>query len=292
MRLSVIIPVYNDQDRLIMCLRALEAQTLAAEDFEVIAVDNGSREPIAVETASNTRIVTELRPGSYAARNTGVEHATGTVIAFTDADCIPDPTWLSEGLTYLDDHPDVSRVGGRVEIFAQDPDHRTPAELYESVHGFPQEQYVTNRGFAATANLLVRNSVFEVVGPFDADLRSGGDVEFGQRSTDMGHTLDYLDAMLVRHPARRTLKELSAKQQRTIAGARDLAISSGEPTPYPLSAVLRSMIPPLPTMMNGLRNTDIGPMADRVKFTYATLFSHYAKALFKFRLLLGARSPR
>jgi len=292
MRLSIVIPVYNDQDRLVLCLQALEAQTLTSENFEVIVVDNGSLEPITTKAAPNTRIVTEPQPGSYAARNRGVEHAEATIIAFTDADCIPDPSWLSEGLAYLDNHPDVSSVGGRVEVFARDPNHRTAAEVYESIHGFPQQHYVTDRTFAATANLFVRRSVFEAVGPFNAELRSGGDVEFGLRSADMGHKLEYAHAVVVRHPARRTLQELSRKQQRAIAGAHDLAMIAGEPSPYTLSGVLRSMIPPLPTMIRGLSNSDIVPVADRIKFSYATFVVHYTKAFFKLRLLLGARSPR
>lgn len=130
------------------------------------------------------------------------------------------------------------------------------------------------------------------VGLFNAELRSGGDVEFGLRSTDMGYKPKYAHAAVVRYSARRTLRGLQRKQQRTIAGARDLAINAGRPSPYPLSGVFRSLIPPLPTMMRELRNTDIGSVVDRMRFAHATFVTHYTKALFKFRLLLGARSPR
>lgn len=88
---SVVIPVFNDAERLEMCLRALEDQTYPADRYEVILVDNGSdasMEGLAAGFAG-TRVAYEDRPGSYAARNKGVSLARGEVVAFTDSDCVP-----------------------------------------------------------------------------------------------------------------------------------------------------------------------------------------------------------
>jgi len=292
MRLSVVIPVYNDHEYLELCLRALRVQTLPAEEYEIIVVDNGSTESPAIEEAVNTRLVFEPRPGSYAARNRGIIESVAGVVAFTDADCIPDPSWLASGLAYLDEHPNVACVGGAIEVFSRNPERRTPCEVYESISGFPQDQYVNDGGFAATANLFVRRGVFEAVGPFNASLRSGGDVEFGNRSVDGGHKLVYASTVIIRHPARRTLRRYLSKLFRTMAGARDLAAIRGRPFPYPFTGTLRAFLPPIPTMTRALRAGRVGSLADRVKFAYATLVIHYGRAFFRVRLLLGAPSPR
>ena len=87
---SVIIPVFNDP-RLEHCLQALSKQTVAHDEF--IVVDNGSdaRSVIDTDRFPEVRVIREDRPGSYIARNPGVRAPSGSVIAFTNADCLPEP---------------------------------------------------------------------------------------------------------------------------------------------------------------------------------------------------------
>lgn len=289
---TVIVPVYNDEAGLTRCLRALEKQTLRQSLFEIIVVDNGSDIPPRIQAPANSRVLTETMPGSYAARNAGLMDATASIIAFTDADCIPEPDWLVEGLTYLDAHPDLSSVGGRIEVFPYNAEHRTPIELYELMKAFPQGKFVANHGYAATANLFVRNTVFEAVGPFNSALRSGGDLEFGNRSTNAGFRMEYTSSAVVRHPARRTMSAALRKMFRTMAGIRDLALLRGQPFPYQVSGTVRGLVPPVPSVVQALGNHDVGPPIDRLKYAWAILVVHYARAAFRFALLLGARSPR
>src|ERR1041385_9155423 len=103
---SVVIPVLGDAERLALCLDALDRQTLPANRFEVIVVDNASDRDEAIaavvaEHAPRFRLLHEPRPGSYAARNRAIADARGTIIAFTDADCIPRPDWLERGIAAL-----------------------------------------------------------------------------------------------------------------------------------------------------------------------------------------------
>src|SRR4051812_27832091 len=93
---SVIVPVFNQSEPLRACLRALNGQTSPRARFEVIVVDNGSTDPVSVPTGSHStvRVEGESKPGSYAARNRGVAIARGSVIAFTDADCVPAADWV------------------------------------------------------------------------------------------------------------------------------------------------------------------------------------------------------
>jgi glycosyltransferase involved in cell wall biosynthesis len=218
-RFSVIIPVYND-DRLAHCLQALAEQQIDPAELEVLVVDNGSRvvphDPVSRHPFA--RLLHQPAPGSYAARNVGVQAARGEVFAFTDSDCRPHPSWLAEAASYLDAHPEVAAIGGRVAL------DRNPspsaAELYERLYAFPQETYVNRDGFAATANMVVRRQAFEAVGPFNAAMRSGGDREWGQRLSAAGYQMDYNANVVVAHPPRATWRDLSHKHRRVTAGRK------------------------------------------------------------------------
>lgn len=218
--ITVIIPTYNSNATLAFCLEALAAQDYPASDFEVIVVDNASSPPVRAtrEFDFSLRIVVETRPGSYAARNRGIALARGELIAFTDADCIPDPGWLSVAAAHMRDHPSTDLVGGRIDLTFATPGAPTLVELYDVVtDAFPQRRYIERNHFAVTANLIVRKAVFERVGPFDASLRSGGDGQWTRRAHDKGCVLEYCDAAVVRHPARSSVAEI-ARQRRRIAG--------------------------------------------------------------------------
>lgn len=292
MKVSVVIPVFNDHGSLERCLRGLEQQSLPLDEFEVIIVDNGSSEPVHVAYAGHHRIEVETRPGSYAARNKGITVAGAPIIAFTDADCIPSPGWLEAALTFFAEHPEIASIGGSVQVFPEDPLHRTPIEVYEAEHGFPQEVYVGKRRFAATANLFVRRTVFDGVGTFSSDLRSGGDVEFGNRSIDAGYPMRYVEAAMVRHPARRSFQSYTKKQRRTMAGTRDLASLRGNPYPYPIPGAMRNLLPPFRSILRALGDSSIGPVRDRVKYSMAIVVTHYARAFYRFFLRYDRSSPR
>ena len=86
---TVIIPFYNDLDRLRECLICVFLQTYPHDCYEVIVVDNGSDEDFSPlqNKFHDLELLYEYRPGSYAARNTGIRYSKGEVLAFTDSDC-------------------------------------------------------------------------------------------------------------------------------------------------------------------------------------------------------------
>ncbi|QDG54566.1 glycosyltransferase [Persicimonas caeni] len=218
---SVIIPVYDDYKRLERCLYALEGQTYPNDRYEIIVVDNGTPEervPDIEETFSNVRAIREETPGSYAARNAGIAAATGDVFAFTDADCLPAWDWLERGVEALERDPEIGLVGGQILLFANNEDEMTLAETWEMLDGFPQEKYVEEYNFGATANVFTRREVVEDVGPFNLEFYSGGDREWGERVAADGWKVVYAAGVRVRHPARRTLGALLRKTLRTTRG--------------------------------------------------------------------------
>ncbi len=59
------------------------------------------------------RMIHEPLPGSYAARNQGLSQARGNIVAFTDADCIPNPDWIEKGVRTLQKFPECGLVAGK-----------------------------------------------------------------------------------------------------------------------------------------------------------------------------------
>src|SRR5262245_2708553 len=219
LRISVIIPVYNDTERLRHCLAALEAQTYPASRYDVIVVDNGSARPLELGTSyPHAQLAHERRAGSYAARNTGIVLSAGDVLAFTDSDCVPAPNWLEEAARALERLGGRGIVVGRIDQVPARAGQLSLVELYGSVFWLRQQHYAEKGGFGATANLVTSRRVMEKIGLFDAALRSGGDEDWCLRGRAAGVPLVSAHAAAVSHPTVRNLHELATKSRRVVGG--------------------------------------------------------------------------
>ena len=97
---TIITPVHNHWHLVPKLLACLAAQTLPQTEFEIVLVENNSEEfSPPDQLPPNARIEHCDTPGSYAARNHGIKHATGDWLVFTDADCLPRPDWLQNLMT-------------------------------------------------------------------------------------------------------------------------------------------------------------------------------------------------
>ena len=220
LRVSVIIPAHNDHDRLKLCLAALAEQTLPRESYEVIVVDNRSDPPLrdVVEQFDFCSYTTESKPGSYAARNKGLQLAKADLLAFTDSDCIPEPQWLEKGCEALKRLAPDGLIGGRIKVFSQNADKPTSVELYEFAFAFDQASNISKARFAATANMFTARETIEAVGPFNQELKSGGDLEWGRRVSTAGRSLAYAEDVVIRHPSRHSIKQINIKTRRHVGG--------------------------------------------------------------------------
>ena len=196
------IPVRDGEQTLPTLLDALDGQTLARDRFEVIVVDNGSRDGSgALARERGARVVDEPRPNRARARNRGVDVATGAVIAFTDADCVPAPEWLTALSACLAGSPIAA---GAVELVTRG--RPTRWEQLEGLWRFRQEAAVA-QGWAATANLGVRRDAFLAVAGFDPAYRHiGEDVDFCLRLGAAGFALSWCPHAVVRHHAEETAR--------------------------------------------------------------------------------------
>lgn len=287
---SVVIPVYNHGARLESCLESLERQIYPHDWYEVIVVNNGREGEIegVVERFGRTRLGHEARPSQFAARNRGIEMASGEVIAFIDADCIAQQDWMKQGVASL---ATADIVAGRIDIFSRDQDRRTAIELYDMLTNLDQRTYVRAGRFGATANLFVKKAVFDAVGVFDPVTRSGGDVEWGQRAVAAGFALKYADETRVDHPAREGWRELSAMVTRRIGGVHDLrdkacsflGIDRG---------ILGGMIPPVRYSLVLGRDPRLRTVGERARVMVVAFAVRYLEEAERIRLRLGGRSRR
>jgi glycosyltransferase involved in cell wall biosynthesis len=150
---SVIVPTRNRASSLEKLLASLDAQTYP--DFEVVVVDDGSTDstPDVAQRFARVRYVRGNAAGAVDARCLGVKTATGSVLAFTDDDCVADPGWLAAGVQAIDSGADVAQ-GLTIP-------QREVLPLERTV------QHDAADGLYPTCNVFYRRVAFERVGGFD-----------------------------------------------------------------------------------------------------------------------------
>ena len=206
MRVSVIIPVFNDP-RIETCILSVLAQDYPKDLYEVIVVDNNSDDVTAeIVQRFNVKYVQEGRKGSYFARNKGLEIATGDVAAFIDADCIADPYWLRELIKGFKDL-NVGGIGGK--ILKSKPQTWVQANSEDLAEQQLAPQYLPfhNAPYIVTANAAYRMSLLRSLKGFDARFQSGGDVDLSWRVHAAGFTIMTDPGAIVYHAARETVKD-------------------------------------------------------------------------------------
>lgn len=212
---SVVVPIRNAARTLPFCLAALER--LVPQPLEVLLVDNGSTDgsPALLRTfackhaSRGVRIVEEPRPGISAARNAGIRAARGEVLAWTDSDCAPHPSWLRHLIAPFAD-PTVGGVAGRV---LPAPAGST-VELFCGLYTFQTpDQPARHRrwtpwgGGYAGANFAVRRAVVQELGGYDEDIIYGGDdYDLCARLYSRGYAITYTPEAQVCHYHRATLR--------------------------------------------------------------------------------------
>lgn len=216
--ISIIIPVWNSERRIVMALDAIARQTVPRDRFEVIVVDNGSTDGTAAAARrfDFVQVLSEPVPSSYRARNRGLAAARGTYVLFTDGDCVPDPDWVEQALAAIDEMPDAGLYAGRMVVFREEGAGSLAAQ-YEELHSFNQKGNVEH-GLCFTANWLCRRDDLRAIGGFNPDLLSAGDSECSRRMIAAGHKLVYAPKMTVRHPTRASIRELIRKRRRVVGG--------------------------------------------------------------------------
>lgn len=210
--IAVVIPHYNDTDRLDRCLAILTAGDLS--DVEIVVADNASTLPLdgIMARYPMVRFVTETRKGAGHARNRGVLATSAPILAFTDSDCLPAADWLAQARA-AGRRTDGDIWGGPIDLFDETPPPRSGAEAFEAVFAFDWRSYIEKKGFTVTANAVTRREVFDDAGPFQAVVTE--DKEWCLRAAAKGWRVRAAPDMRVGHPSRSDWPALRRKWERT-----------------------------------------------------------------------------
>jgi glycosyltransferase involved in cell wall biosynthesis len=235
--ISVIVPVYNGAKTITRLLESLTAQRIDRDCFEIVVVDNGSSDAtVARVKPFPVRLLHERSiQSSYAARNCGIRAARGTILAFTDADCIAHPDWLSALCRPFEQLRIGASAGAIIaarpttlvqrycarkrwyELALTQRPFFTPKTRGERLcRRIPWLDYRSGLSLPPlanppTANVAYRRAVFEQIGLFDPELRSGGDLDLAWRMQleTTWHVAVAPDA-IIEHQHRRDLRGLLA----------------------------------------------------------------------------------
>lgn len=205
---SVIVPVYNGAATITQCLDALARQSMSAECYEIIVVDDGSTDKTSEVVADwrqrhphlGCQLVTQANAGPASARNQGAQAAQAPLLLFTDADCRPCAIWVETFVNCFAADPTVSAAMG-----SYTSDQRAPAARFAQLEF--EERYVGMLAHAtidlvATYSAAFRRDVFLKEQGFDSSFPKANneDVEFSYRLSQHGHRMVFVPAAQVSHP--------------------------------------------------------------------------------------------
>ena len=195
-RISVIIPAYQAAPYISEALESVFCQTL--QDFEVVVINDGSPDTPQLETAlgayrDRIRYLKESNRGVSAARNLGIQHSCGELLAFLDSDDIWMPEYLEAQVQFLDQNPGaVAAIADVIHFGELAGNSNLQKMLGPNVNQLLNfERMLRREGGQLPSATVVRRAEAIEAGLFDEQLHRGEDVEFCIRlsfSGDIGYT--------------------------------------------------------------------------------------------------------
>jgi GT2 family glycosyltransferase len=246
-RVSVVIPFYEQHDRLALTLAALEQQTYPHDLIDVVVADDGSAQAPRPDSALNVSVVSQARNGfrAAAARNLGARASAAPILCFLDADTHPDPDYVRRIVRLPSVLPDALVVGRRRHAAL---DGWTPDRWRSWQAGGPgpdvlaepqwlRDEYGRSRRlldvdhrsyrYVISSVMCCSRELFEDIGGFDESFtRYGGeDWELAHRAVSCGAVLQHEPLAVAWHSGpdwagRDVAERTAAKNHEALAVAR------------------------------------------------------------------------
>jgi mycofactocin system glycosyltransferase len=229
-QVTLVVPVRDRAEGVLQLLASIAADqsAAAAAILEILIVDDGSAQPLVIETAGQRlpavrviRIEESIGPGQ--ARNLGLTQVSTELVAFVDSDCQVTPNWLAPLLGHIADPlvvaaaprvkavlpvPSQTRVGpttsGHLSALEQYELSRSPLDLGEQAGRVAAGTRVS---YVPSAAVLMRTEVVRQAGGFNPSLLVGEDVDLIWRLVDQGGRVRYEPRSVVHHEIRSGLPD-------------------------------------------------------------------------------------
>jgi len=206
--ISVVVPAYNEEHLLGLCLESLRHQDHKGA-YEIIVVDNNSTDKTSeVAKKYNAIIIKEKRKGVAFARKTGFEKSQGKIIASTDADTIVPRDWLSKIHNAFRNDDNIAAVTGPIDFFGETKRRLTILNVFSPITRFIGLIF-SGRPYFYGANFAIKKEIYNRIGGFDTRLAVGEDMDLGIHVREFGE-VKYLGNLRVRTSARKFESESSS----------------------------------------------------------------------------------
>jgi glycosyltransferase involved in cell wall biosynthesis len=213
MRLSFVVPAYNEEAYLPACLESILAQTGELGDaVEIIVVNNASNDRTR-EVAlgyKGVRLVDEPRKGLTFARQAGFAASSGELIANVDSDSRLTPGWVETVLKEFAAEPKLVALSGPFIYYDLSPNQRVSVRIFYAIAYlvYALNRYVLRAGsMVQGGNFALRRAALEKIGGFDTSISFyGEDTDIARRMNQVGEVKFTFDLKMF-SSARRLKKE-------------------------------------------------------------------------------------
>lgn len=193
MRLSFVVPAYNEEAYLPACLESILAQTQGLGDaVEIIVVNNASTDrtrEVALGFAG-VRVVDEPRKGLTFARQAGFAASTGELIANVDSDSRLTPGWVERVLSEFARDPKMVALSGPFIYYDLSPQQLISVRVFYAIAFlvYALNRYVLRAGsMVQGGNFVLRRDALEKIGGFDTSISFyGEDTDIARRMNQVG----------------------------------------------------------------------------------------------------------
>jgi GT2 family glycosyltransferase len=200
---SIVVATRRRPEQVFACLDALSRLEYPHDRFEVIVVDDGGSGPLERTLAPfrdrlELALLVQRRAGAAAARNHGVAHCRGELLAFTDDDCLPEPGWLT-ALASRHVRDPARALGGRTVNGLPGNPYSVTSDLVVAV-GYEQNNLSPDGArFFAANNLAVPSEGFTAIGGFNDQFKTSEDRDLCDRWLAQGWEMSYVPEAVVIH---------------------------------------------------------------------------------------------